>query len=76
MQLKVDSDGRLDMDEYAQFLNENTALVSIMTANNETGVIFPVEEMARMAKEKGVLFHTDAVQAAGKIPINMQGSAI
>lgn len=76
VQLKVDSDGRLDMDEYAQFLTENTALVSIMTANNETGVIFPVEEMARMAKEKGVLFHTDAVQAAGKIPINMQESVI
>ncbi|MBE9536706.1 MAG: cysteine desulfurase NifS [Proteobacteria bacterium] len=76
VQLKVDSDGRLDMDEYAHFLNENTALVSIMTANNETGVIFPVEEMARMAKEKGVLFHTDAVQAAGKIPIDMRESAI
>jgi cysteine desulfurase len=76
VQLKVDSDGRLDMDEYAHFLNENTALVSIMTANNETGVIFPVEEMARMAKEKGVLFHTDAVQAAGKIPIDMRESVI
>lgn len=76
VQLKVDSKGRLDMDEYARFLNENTAIVSVMTANNETGVIFPVEEMARMAHDKGVLFHTDAVQAAGKIEINMQDSII
>ena len=76
VQLKVDSKGRLDMDEYARFLNENTAIVSVMTANNETGVIFPVEEMAKMAHEKGVLFHTDAVQAAGKIDINMQDSII
>jgi len=76
VQLKVDSKGRLDIEEYRHFLNENTAIVSIMTANNETGVIFPVEEMARMAKEKGVLFHTDAVQAAGKIPLNMRGSVI
>ncbi|MDT8317120.1 MAG: cysteine desulfurase NifS [bacterium] len=76
VQLKVDSKGRLDMDEYASFLNENTAIVSVMTANNETGVIFPVEEMARMAHDKGVLFHTDAVQAAGKIEINMHNSII
>ena len=76
VQLKVDSKGRLDMDEYARFLNEGTAIVSVMTANNETGVIFPVEEMARMAHDKGVLFHTDAVQAAGKIEINMENSLI
>ena len=76
VELKVDSKGRLDLDEYAHFLNENTALVSIMMANNETGVIFPVEEMARMAKERGVLFHTDAVQAVGKIPLDMKDSAI
>lgn len=76
VQLKVDSEGRLDLNEYERFLNENTALVTIMTANNETGVIFPVEQMARMAKDKGVPFHTDAVQAVGKIPINMKDSAI
>ncbi len=76
IQLKVDRYGNLDMNEYERFLTENTALVTIMTANNETGVIFPVEEMARMAKERGVLFHTDAVQAAGKIPIDMKDSAI
>ncbi len=76
VQLKVDGKGRLDLDEYAKFLNENTAIVTVMTANNETGTIFPVEEMARMAKEQGVLFHTDAVQAVGKIPINLKESAI
>jgi cysteine desulfurase len=76
VELKVDSKGRLDLDEYARVLNENTALVTVMMANNETGVIFPVEEMARMAKEKGVPFHTDAVQAAGKIPLNMKDSVI
>ena len=76
VELKVDSKGRLDLDEYRHFLNENTALVSIMTANNETGVIFPVEEMAAIAHEKGVLFHTDAVQAAGKVPLNMKESVI
>jgi len=76
VQLKVDKYGNLDLDEYAHFLNENTALVTVMTANNETGVIFPVEEMAKMARERGVPFHTDAVQAAGKIPLNMGESVI
>ena len=76
IQLKVDKYGNLDLNEYDRYLNEDTALVTVMTANNETGVIFPVEKMAQMAKEKGVLFHTDAVQAAGKIPINMNNSAV
>ncbi|MGR3301266.1 MAG: cysteine desulfurase NifS [Candidatus Scalindua sp.] len=76
IQLKVDKYGNLDLNEYDRYLNEDTALVTVMTANNETGVIFPVEKMAQMAKDKGVLFHTDAVQAAGKIPINMNNSAI
>ena len=76
VQLKVDKHGRIDMDEYAHFLKDDTALVTIMTANNETGTIFPVEEMARIAVDRGVLFHTDAVQAAGKIPLNMQESCI
>jgi cysteine desulfurase len=70
--LKVDAEGMLDMAEYAEALREDTAIVSVMWANNETGVIYPVEEMARMAKERGVLFHTDAVQAVGKIPINLK----
>ncbi|MGW8194455.1 MAG: cysteine desulfurase NifS [Desulforhopalus sp.] len=70
--LKVDGEGMLDMDEYEAALTEDTAIVSVMWANNETGVIFPVEEMARMAKQRGILFHTDAVQAVGKIPINLK----
>jgi cysteine desulfurase len=70
--LKVDEEGVLDMAEYAEALREDTAIVSVMWANNETGVIYPVEEMARMARSKGVLFHTDAVQAVGKIPINLK----
>ncbi|MFQ5687359.1 MAG: cysteine desulfurase NifS, partial [Candidatus Scalindua sp.] len=76
IQLKVDKYGNLDLNEYDRYLNEDTALVTVMAANNETGVVFPVEKMALMAKEKGVLFHTDAVQAAGKVPINMNNSAV
>ncbi|MFN2356097.1 MAG: aminotransferase class V-fold PLP-dependent enzyme, partial [Desulfopila sp.] len=74
--LKVDADGMLDMDEYQKALSDDTAIVSVMWANNETGVLFPVEEMAAMAKERNILFHTDAVQAVGKVPINMQESCI
>lgn len=74
--LKVAGDGTIDMDEYAAALTDDTAIVTAMWANNETGVIFPVEEMARMANERGILFHTDAVQAVGKIPINMKDSVI
>jgi cysteine desulfurase len=70
--LKVSSDGSLDIDEYEAALAEDTAIVSIMWANNETGVIFPIAEMAAMAKKRGILFHTDAVQAVGKIPINLR----
>ncbi|TKB11217.1 cysteine desulfurase NifS [Desulforhopalus sp. IMCC35007] len=70
--LKVDSEGMLDMAEYEAALSDDTAIVSVMWANNETGVIYPVEEMARMAKARGILFHTDAVQAVGKIPINLK----
>lgn len=70
--LKVDSEGMLDMSEYEAALTEDTAIVSVMWANNETGVIFPVEKMARMAKERGILFHTDAVQAVGKIDIDLK----
>ena len=69
--LKVAGDGTLNMDEYQAALTDDTALVSIMWANNETGVIFPVEKMASMAKERDILFHTDAVQAVGKIPIDL-----
>ena len=74
--IMVEADGTLDMNRYKEALNEDTAIVSVMWANNETGVIFPVEEMAAMAKERDILFHTDAVQAVGKIPINMQKNQI
>ena len=69
--LGVDNKGRLDLDEYAAALTPDTALASIMFANNEVGNIYPIQRMAEMAKEKGVLFHTDAVQAVGKTPIDL-----
>lgn len=69
--LGVDSKGRLDLDEYAKALDDDTAIASIMFANNEVGNIYPIAKMAEMAKEKGILFHTDAVQAAGKVPIDL-----
>ncbi len=75
-ELNVDGNGQLDLKELEAALDDDTALVSLMYANNETGVIFPIEEAARMAKEKGALFHTDAVQAVGKIQLNMAESAI
>lgn len=70
--LGVDEKGRLDLDEYANALSDDTALVSIMFANNEVGNIYPVARMAEMAKERGILFHTDAVQAVGKLPIDLR----
>lgn len=69
--LGVDNKGRLDLDEYAAALSDDTALVSIMYANNEVGNVFPISRMAEMAAEKGVLFHTDAVQAVGKEAIDL-----
>jgi len=75
-ELNVDSKGCLDMDELRASIDDNTAVVSVMYANNETGVIFPIEEIGRIVKEKGVLFHSDAVQAVGKIPLNMAESSI
>lgn len=74
--LKVDAEGVLDMAAYREALSDDTAIVSVMWANNETGVIFPVEEMAKMAHDRGILFHTDAVQAVGKVPINLQENNI
>lgn len=70
--LKVDAEGMLDLAEYEAALTDDTAIVSVMWANNETGVIFPVEEMAAMARQRGILFHTDAVQAVGKIAIDLK----
>ena len=70
-ELPVDGEGRLDMEQYKRALSPDTAIVSLMWANNETGVIFPIEKAAEMARERRILFHTDAVQAVGKIPINL-----
>jgi cysteine desulfurase len=69
--LPVDRHGRLDLEHLRKVLSSDTAIVSIMWANNETGVLFPVEEIAQLVREMGSVFHTDAVQAVGKIPIDM-----
>ncbi|MFA6451725.1 MAG: aminotransferase class V-fold PLP-dependent enzyme, partial [bacterium] len=70
--LSVNKYGFFDLAELEQALTDDTAIVSIMWANNETGVVFPIEEAARLAKSRGAIFHTDAVQAAGKIAIDMK----
>ena len=70
--LSVDSNGCLDLNELSNSITENTAIISVMWANNETGVIFPVEKIGEIAGSKGVIFHTDAVQAAGKIKIDLK----
>lgn len=71
-EIGVDHYGRLDLHHLQEALEKPTALVSVMWANNETGVLFPIREIAEMAKEKGALVHTDAVQAVGKIPVNVR----
>ena len=70
--LQVDRDGNLDIDAFHKSLDDDTAIVSIMYANNETGVLFPVEEIGGILRERGILFHTDAVQAAGKLPLDVR----
>jgi cysteine desulfurase len=75
-ELSVDREGRLDLDELRESLSDETALVTVMYANNETGVIFPIEEIGEIVKARGVSFHTDAVQAAGKIPLHMKRSKL
>lgn len=62
---------QIDLKFYEEHLSEETALVSVMFANNETGTLFPIKKMAEMAHAKGALFHTDAVQAFGKVPVNL-----
>lgn len=69
--IPVDSKGRLDMDYLYKNLTDNTAIVTIMWANNESGVIFPIEKISQIVKETGAVFHTDAVQAVGKVPIDL-----
>lgn len=75
-ELSVDREGRLDLDELRESITEETTIVTVMYANNETGVIFPVEEIGEIVKAKGIPFHTDAVQAAGKISLNLKKSTI
>lgn len=70
-ELPVNRAGALDLDQVAEAITPDTALVSIMWANNETGVVFPIEELAQIVKSRGAVFHTDAVQAVGKIPIDV-----
>jgi cysteine desulfurase len=72
----VDSTGRLDIEAYRKALGPKTAIVSLMWANNETGTLFPVDLLAELAHEAGALFHTDAVQAVGKIPIEIKSTVI
>lgn len=69
--IPVDSMGRINMEKFLASLSEDTAIVSVMWANNETGTVFPIREIAKRVKERGIFFHTDAVQAVGKIPIDV-----
>ena len=70
--LPVDTNGVISVEDLKNAITDKTALVSIMWANNETGMIFPIEEIGAICKERGVLFHTDAVQAVGKIPVDVK----
>jgi cysteine desulfurase len=74
--LGVNEQGLLDLDELRAALTDDTAVVSIMVANNETGVIFPIDKVAEIVKEKGIPLHVDAVQAAGKIPLKVRDMRI
>ncbi|MFP4007224.1 MAG: cysteine desulfurase NifS [Spirulinaceae cyanobacterium] len=74
--LSVNGQGQIDFDELEASLTGDTAVVSVMYANNETGVIFPIEQIGSVVKEYGALFHVDAVQAVGKIPLDMKTSTI
>lgn len=70
--LPINAQGTITTEQVREALREDTALVSIMWANNETGLIFPIEEIGALCRQKGVLFHTDAVQAIGKIPVSVK----
>lgn len=72
----VDRKGMLDVDYLYNSLTDDTAIVSVMWANNETGMIFPIEEISQVVKQKGIVFHTDAVQAAGKVPVDVDKSKV
>lgn len=72
----VDEQGRFDLERFKAVMDEDTALVSVMWANSETGTVFPIEEIARITHEHGALFHTDAVQAVGKIPVDVKAAGV
>jgi cysteine desulfurase len=74
--LPVKPDGRIDLDDLRRAIDERTILVSVMFANNEIGVLQPIEEIGRICRERGVLFHTDAVQAVGKVPVDVNAMQI
>ena len=74
--LPVRSDGLIDLDQLREAFTDQTILVTIMTANNEIGVLQPIEEIGRLCRERGVLFHSDAVQALGKVPLNVTRSCL
>ncbi len=76
VEIGVDRTGALDMAHLESEIDDDTALVTLMYANNETGVIFPVDKIAELTSDKDVIFHTDAVQAVGKLPVNLQESKI
>ena len=75
-EISVNSEGLLDLAEVEAALTPDTAIVTVMHANNETGVLFPVERIAEMCRERGILFHTDAVQAVGKMPLDLKRNAV
>lgn len=75
-EIPVDKKGNINLDDVEAAITDNTAVVSIMYANNETGVIFPIEEIGKIVKSKGAVFHCDAVQAVGKLPLDMSRSTI
>jgi len=70
-EMPVDREGLLDLEQLNDIITNDTAIVSLMWANNETGVLFPIDEIAAICQRKGVVFHTDAVQAVGKLPVDM-----
>jgi len=74
--LPVNADGIIDLDDLARAIDEKTILVTVMAANNEIGVLQPIREIGKLCHEKGILFHTDAVQALGKIPFNVNADFI
>jgi len=74
--LPVESDGSLDLHLFEQSLRPDTAIASVMWANNETGVVFPIEELAAICRSKGVLFHTDAVQVPGKLKLDVKATGV